>query len=98
MGLKIKTARNRKYLDWVKTLPSCISGRPADDPHHIIGRGEGGMGTKASDYFAIPLTRDEHSELHHNPNDWEDRYGEQWKFVAKTLETAINTGIIKELV
>ena len=56
MGLKIKTARNRKYLDWVKTLPSCISGRPADDPHHIIGRGEGGMGTKASDYFAIPLT------------------------------------------
>ena len=39
-------------------------GNQADDPHHIIGHGLGGMGTKADDLFVIPLCRKCHNELH----------------------------------
>lgn len=95
MGLKVKTPRNRQYLDWVKTLPSCISGRPADDPHHLIGYTEGGVGTKASDYYAIPLTRDEHTYLHDlGWREWEKLHGSQWRYVAKTLEKAVIEGVV----
>lgn len=94
MGLKVKTAKDRAYLDWVKTLPSAISGRPADDPHHIIGHGMGGMGIKASDYFVFPLTRDEHDLLHNMGwKKWEEIHGTQWRYVAETLEKAFRTGM-----
>ena len=91
----MKPYRNRKYLDWVKTLPSVISQRPADDPHHIIGHGEGGMGRTAPDCFAFPLTRDEHTELHNiGWKAWEEIHGDQWEFVAHTLHQAIIEGVL----
>ncbi|MDK2548025.1 DUF968 domain-containing protein, partial [Escherichia coli] len=34
------------------------------DPHHLIGHGQGGMGTKAHDLFVLPLCRKHHDELH----------------------------------
>jgi hypothetical protein len=81
-----KPARDRKYLNWVKSLDSVISHRPADDPHHLIGHGYSGMGTKAPDYLTFPLTRDEHTELHNiGYKAWEEIYGSQWKFVAETM-------------
>lgn len=54
----------------VKTQPCCVCGQQADDPHHIIGHGMGGMGTKAHDLFTIPLCRQHHDELHHDPKLW----------------------------
>jgi len=87
--------KDQAYLDWVKTLPSVVSGRPADDPHHLIGHGTGGTGTKVSDYFTFPLTRTEHDELHnHGWREWEERHGSQWGFVAATLLRAIREGIL----
>jgi hypothetical protein len=88
--LKKKTYRNRAYLDWVKTLDCCNCGAPADDPHHIIGQGEGGMGTKASDLLVMPLCRGCHTHIHSCHELWEM----QWKWVAKTLERAIEEEVL----
>ncbi|HGU8992508.1 TPA: DUF968 domain-containing protein, partial [Escherichia coli] len=51
------------YTRWVKTQKCMTCGNQADDPHHIIGHGLGGMGTKADDLFVIPLCRKCHNEL-----------------------------------
>ncbi|WP_343122087.1 DUF968 domain-containing protein, partial [Escherichia coli] len=45
------------YTRWVKTQKCMTCGNQADDPHHIIDHGLGGMGTKADDLFVIPLCR-----------------------------------------
>jgi len=87
--------KSRKYLDWVKSLPSAISGMPADDPHHIHGHNQGGTGLTASDMFSFPLSRKEHSELHQEGwKQWELRWGSQWEYVARTLELAIKQGVL----
>ena len=49
------------YTRWVKTQKCMTCGNQADDPHHIIGHGLGGMGTKADDLFVIPLCRKCHN-------------------------------------
>ncbi len=54
---------NEKYTRWVKTQPCACCGKPADDPHHLIGHGQGGMGTE-HDIFTLPLCREHHDELH----------------------------------
>lgn len=91
----VKPYRSEKYLAWVRTLPSVISERPADDAHHLIGHGQGGMGTTVTDIWTFPLTRDEHGELHNiGWVVWEDKYGDQWQFVGKILHKAIIEGII----
>ncbi|HBD1141233.1 TPA: phage tail tape measure protein [Escherichia coli] len=60
---------NEKYTRWVKTQPCACCGKPADDPHHLIGHGQGGMGTKAHDLFVLPLCRKHHDELHADMGD-----------------------------
>lgn len=86
--------RSDAYLYWVKSLPSVISGRPADDAHHVIGQGFGGMGTKASDLFTFALTRDEHDELHRDSRAWEEKYGSQWFHAMRTVERAMFEGVL----
>lgn len=91
---KDNPVRDKTYLKWVKSQISVISGRPADDAHHLIGYGEGGMATKACDLLTFPLTRDEHTELHHiGWKEWEKIHGSQWQFVGKTLQHAIKSGL-----
>ena len=85
---KDKPIRNRRYLDWVKSLPSCVSGMPSDDPHHIIGVGRGKMGGKDCDLLTMPVTRFEHQEIHNHPTE------EQWKHVALTLREAVKRGVL----
>lgn len=95
-GIRVKTIRSRKYLNYVKSLPCVITGAPADDPHHLIGHGQGGMATKACDLFAFPLTREQHTNLHNiGWRAWEVAHGSQWRFVAQTLEQAVKDGVIK---
>ena len=52
--------RDKKYTDWIKTLPCVATGYPADDFHHITGTGKGGTSTKPGDKYCIPLTRGMH--------------------------------------
>jgi hypothetical protein len=57
---KIKTIRDKKYMDWVKTLPCMICGRQSE-PHH---EGARGIGIKASDWDTIPLCNVHHRDRH----------------------------------
>ena len=94
---KNKPWRSETYLTWVKQQPSCISGLPSDDPHHIKGHGMGGT-VKPPDWATMPLTRQEHAMFHAVPwTEWEMKHGNQWEHIARTLGRAIHEGIIGEL-
>ncbi|UOF80905.1 hypothetical protein [Caudoviricetes sp.] len=91
--------RNEAWLRYVKSLPSCISGQPADDAHHIKGyaslTGAGGS-IKGDDLFAIPLTRAEHTEFHAMPTkEWEEFYGMQAEHALATIRQGIIDGVLK---
>ena len=60
-GRPQKPVRDEAYLRFVRSLPSAVSGRYGCDAAHT---GPHGIGTKASDLSAIPLTRQEHRDLH----------------------------------
>lgn len=96
MALKVTAWRSKKYRDWVKTLPSVISRKPAGDAHHIKAPGFGGT-AKCCDAFVIPLTREEHMEFHQiGRESWERKYGvDQKTAVLRTLEIAFSEGKLK---
>ncbi|ENI0785496.1 DUF968 domain-containing protein [Escherichia coli] len=83
------------YTCWVKTQKCMTCGNQADDPHHIIGHGLGGMGTKADDLFVIPLCRICHSELHAGVKDFEEKHGSQLLLLIRFLMHARNSGVLK---
>ncbi|KFC07059.1 putative cytoplasmic protein [Trabulsiella guamensis ATCC 49490] len=85
---------NRHYTDWVKTQPCVVCQRPADDPHHIIGYGLGGTGTKAHDIFVIPLCRTCHNELHADTAAFEQKHGSQRKLLYRFLDRQFGCGVI----
>lgn len=84
----------REYLAWVKTQPCECCHQPSDDPHHLIGWGQGGMGTKAHDIFAIPLCRKHHTELHNDRLAFERTYGSQLEMIIKVLDRAYALGVL----
>ena len=89
---KNKAWRSRQYLAWVRNLPCCVCGRPADEAHHVTGVGHmGGTGTKAPDWAVMPICRKHHDELHRDPNLWPD----QWEMIVRTIGTAIDEGVLK---
>lgn len=55
-----------KYLAAIRRMPSCLSGHRPCDPHHLkcgqAGK-ERGVGLRATDRWAIPITRDEHNAI-----------------------------------
>ncbi|ANI28885.1 hypothetical protein PL78_03390 [Yersinia entomophaga] len=85
---------NRKYLQWVKSQPCCGCGHQADDPHHIIGHGQGGMATKSHDLFTIPLCRQCHDGLHRDQRAWERQHGSQIVLLFKFLDHSIAIGAL----
>lgn len=92
-----KTPRfeSKPYRDWVKTLPSCISGQYGVDCHHIKGRGCGGT-VKPSDLLTMPLTREEHTEFHNMGwESWEKKYNvDQRDLVLQTIMLASECGVV----
>ncbi|WP_193127169.1 DUF968 domain-containing protein [Enterobacter hormaechei] len=84
----------REYLDWVKTQPCECCQQQSDDPHHLIGWGQGGMATKAHDIFAIPLCRKHHNELHNDRRAFERKYGSQPEMIIKVLDRAYALGVL----
>ncbi len=83
------------YTRWVKTQKCMTCGNQADDPHHIIGHGLGGMGTKADDLFVIPLCRRCHNELHAGVKVFEEKHGSQLLLLIRFLMHARNSGVLK---
>jgi hypothetical protein len=49
-----------RHLENIRKLPSCVSGRTPCEAHHLRIKDERGVGLKASDRWAVPLTTDEH--------------------------------------
>ncbi|ELW7140686.1 DUF968 domain-containing protein [Escherichia coli] len=82
------------YTRWVKTQKCMTCGNQADDPHHIIGHGQGGMGTKSHDIFTLPLCREHHNELHADPLAFEEKHGSQIDLIFRFLDHAFATGVL----
>ncbi|NIG74057.1 DUF968 domain-containing protein [Klebsiella sp. Ap-873] len=82
------------YLKWVKSQPCEGCGSSADDSHHLIGHGQGGMGTKSHDSFAIPLCRKCHDELHRDLREFERKHGSQLVMLKNTLDRAFALGVL----
>ena len=63
--------RSERYLRFVRSLPCCCCGAPADSAHHVIGIWQvGGMGLKAPDSLAMPVCDGPggcHSRIHDTP-------------------------------
>ncbi|MCC8204344.1 DUF968 domain-containing protein [Escherichia coli] len=85
---------NEKYTRWVKTQPCACCGKPADDPHHLIGHGQGGMGTKSHDIFTLPLCREHHNELHADTVAFEEKYGSQLELIFRFIDRALAIGVL----
>ena len=83
-----------KYTRYVKALPCVVCGAQADDPHHLIGHGQGKMGGKAHDLFTIPLCRQHHDELHRDTVGWERKHGSQLQHLVATLDRALKEGAL----
>lgn len=98
--LKVKKWRNKKYLAWVKCLPSSVSRMQAEAYHHLIGHGQGCMGGKASDLLCMPLTFHEHmgdAGVHRMGHQkWEGIYGNQIPMIMDTINRAIEEGIVTQ--
>uniref|UniRef100_UPI00207B3D32 DUF968 domain-containing protein n=1 Tax=Escherichia coli TaxID=562 RepID=UPI00207B3D32 len=87
-------ASTPQYTRWVKTQPCACCGMPADDPHHLIGHGQGGMGTKAHDLFVLPLCRKHHNELHTDTVAFEEKYGSQLELIFRFIDRALAIGVL----
>ena len=91
---KARRQGNEKYTRWVKTQPCACCGKPADDPHHLIGHGQGGMGTKAHDLFVLPLCRKHHDELHADTVAFDEKYGSQLELIFRFIDRALAIGVL----
>lgn len=85
---------NEKYTRWVKAQPCACCGKQADDPHHLIGHGQGGMGTKAHDLWVLPLCRKHHDELHADTVAFEEKYGSQLELIFRFIDRALAIGVL----
>ncbi|QHB31858.1 DUF968 domain-containing protein [Yersinia canariae] len=83
---------SRKWLTWVKSQACSGCGGSAGDAHHIIGHGQGGMGTKAHDLFTIPLCRGCHDSLHADMRAWEAEHGSQIVLWFHFMDRSISIG------
>lgn len=98
LGGLVPMVEDAAYLDWVRTLPCCITGEPAE-AHHVIQAGIKSSASKASDYLAIPLCPDLHRASNEGIHvlgvrEWERRYGDQMVYVARTLFRAVIEGVL----
>lgn len=55
--------RSKKYLDFVKTLPSIVAGSGDVTAHHVRMLGNAGTAIKPSDFWVVPLADSLHKEL-----------------------------------
>lgn len=83
-GGKKKRARVKddNYLDFIRGLPSCLSGERPVDACHVrfgdlrYGKRETGAGEKPDDQWTLPLTRAEHLAQHSmNEREFWARHG-----------------------
>jgi len=65
--MRKREGMSQAHLRLIRKLPSCISGRMPCEAHHLCGgpaAAERGVGMKATDKWVVPLTPDEHRDVH----------------------------------
>lgn len=82
-----KPKRSASHLDYVRSLPCCVSGATEDiEAHHVENNG---MGRKCSDLLTVPLTAEMHAFWHANGHlPGHDRIGSMalmWESIARGL-------------
>ncbi len=81
-----------EYLDWVRSQPSAASGMIGCVAHHRIGGRYSQH--KVSDFETMPLTDEEHRELHASMSAFVEKYGKtEAEMIHATLLEAIRLGI-----
>lgn len=82
-----------EYMAWVHSLPSAASGKIGVVAHHRIG---GRFSQhKTSDYETMPLTDEEHRELHADMDAFVAKYGKtESDMIKATLLEAIRLGVL----
>lgn len=81
---KAEYIRDKKHLQWIATLPCCVTGKPDVQAAHIRTGQTGGMGLKPCDSLTVPLDHMAH-RIQHDIGEakfW-GKYGGIYK--AKTL-------------
>jgi hypothetical protein len=74
--------RSDRYLRWIRTFPSVVSGRIGCEAAHT-GR-DGGMRMKASDFSVAPLTVEEHREYHAIGRErFEEKHGISFRAIVE---------------
>ena len=62
--VKIKSWRNKKYLEYIRQQPCLICGIIPSQSHHIQTKNNHGTALKPGDYWCIPLCLGCHQMLH----------------------------------
>ena len=89
-----KALRSPEWLQYVRSLPSVVSGMRGCVAHHLIGNGRL-SNLKTSDYLAFPLTDEEHRGLHDKGwTVWELKHGPQLFHSYETLRQGIRDGVL----
>ncbi len=62
---KRRREKSESYLDWIRTLPCVITGRPAEAAHIRMrsprhGKRSTGAGERSDDRWAVPLSPEKH--------------------------------------
>lgn len=55
---------SKEHLANIRKLPSCVSGKHPCEAHHLRKKDERGVSLKATDKWTVPLTWEEHQEIH----------------------------------
>lgn len=85
----MKRKVNKKYLEFVVSLPCCHCGAWETEAHHIKGVGLSGFGTRANDIHTMPLCRKCHTGVHKDVKAWP-----QARWMIETQLEAIYEGIL----
>jgi len=82
-----------EYLTYVRSLTSAASGLYCVQAHHRIG-GRFSQ-RRVDDYQVMPLTAQEHAQLHAGMEDFVREHGKtEWEMIGKTLHQAVMDGVL----
>jgi hypothetical protein len=99
-----REGNSKDHLELVRQLPSCVSGVAGPcDPHHLKSgpaATERSVGRRATDRWAVPLTRAEHDELERISSRLEEAWFRE-RGVSDVVELAAalwaNTGDLERM-
>jgi len=85
--------RSPKYLAFVRTLPCCVCGRPANAAHHIKGLYHlSGASLKAPDSYTMPVFDGPGDTCHRKIHDDAGLRARQPEFILATIAKAAGLG------